>query len=152
MKTIKTLVFVIVLSFSSVTNAQDKDSSNEASVDKKSYYQQRAEEDAKYEQQFRAKNKAEEETFWKEQKNYENDLKRKDKKAYKAYMKGKKDAYAHHYEHCNHHCHHSDYYYHHASFYYYGYHNYYYERYPRRSSSIGTNVRINTPSIRLGLF
>ncbi|WP_100615019.1 hypothetical protein [Confluentibacter citreus] len=152
MKSIKTIVFLIVLSFSFITNAQDNDLSNEATVDKKSYYQKRAEEDAKFEQQFSSKNKAEEETFWKEQKNYENDLKRKDKKAYKAYMKGKKDAYANHYEHCNHHCHHSDYYYHHASFYYYGYQGYYYDRYPRQRTTMSTNVRVNTPSVRLGLF
>ncbi|PKQ45075.1 hypothetical protein [Confluentibacter flavum] len=152
MKLIKTMVFVIVLSFSFITNAQDNDISNEATVDKKSYYQERAEEDAKYEQGFSSKNKAEEEKFWEEQKNYENDLKRKDKKAYKAYMKRKKAAYANHYEHCNHHCHHSDYYYHHASFYYYGYQGYYYERYPRHRTTMGTNVRVNTPSVRLGLF
>lgn len=151
MKIFKTSVFIIVLSFSFVIQAQDSESSNETKIDKKSYYQKRALEDAKYEQQFSAETKAEEETFWKDQKNYESDLKRKDRKAYKAYMKGKKDAYAEHYEHCSHNCHHSDYYYHHATFYYYRYDGYYYERYPRRST-INTRVNVSTPNVRLGLF
>tara|TARA_R110000868_G_scaffold88088_4_gene245776 strand:+ start:14951 stop:15457 length:507 start_codon:yes stop_codon:yes gene_type:complete len=152
MKLFKTLTFIIALSFSLVAQAQKSEVSNETTIDKKTYYQKRAVEDAKYEQQFSTKTKAEEETFWKEQKNYENDLKRKDRKAYKAYMKGKKDAYASHYEHCDNHCHHSDYYYHNASFYYYGYDRYYYGRYPQRSSGIQTNIRVSSPNVSLGLF
>ncbi len=150
MRSLKTLVLIIVFHFSFMTNAQDSEISNETTVDKKSYYQKRAEEDAKYEQQLSSETKADEETFWEEQKNYENDLKRKDKKAYKAYMNSKKAAYANHYEHCNHHCHHSENYYHHASFYYYRYD--YYQSYPRSRSTISTNVRVPTPSVRLGLF
>jgi hypothetical protein len=155
MRSIKTMVSVIVLGFSFMANAQDTEISNESTadkVDKRSYYQKRAEEDAKYEQQFSAGTKAEEEAFWEEQKDYEDDLKRKDKKAYRAYMKGKKAAYAEHYGHCDHHCHHSDHYYHHASFYYYRYNGHYYERSPSSRSTIGTNVRVGTPSVRLGLF
>ncbi|MBP0904408.1 hypothetical protein ACFSKN_12415 [Mariniflexile gromovii] len=152
MKSIKPIVFLIVLNISYLANAQDTEISNKTSIDKESYYQKRAEEDAKFEQQFSAKTKAEEESFWEDQKSYEENLKKNDKKAYKAYMKGKKDAYANHYEDCNHHCHHSDYYYHHASFYYYRYDGYHYERYPRNRSSMSTNVRVSTPSVRLGLF
>lgn len=152
MKSIKPLVFIMVLSFVFSTNAQESKTHIEASNDKMSYYQKRAKEDAQYEQQFSAKNKVEEETFWEDQKRYEKNLKNEDKKAYKAYMKGKKDAYANHYNHCNHECHHSDYYYHHASFYYYRYDDYYYNRYPRNRSTISTNVRVSTPSVRLGLF
>ncbi|GGK35517.1 hypothetical protein GCM10007962_32420 [Yeosuana aromativorans] len=155
MKLFKTLTLIIALSYSFLTQAQKSELSSEAShkttIDKKTYYQKRAMEDAKYEQQFSAKTKAEEETFWKEQKNYENNLKKKDRKAYKAYMKGKEDAYASHYEHCNNQCHHSDYYYHQTSFYYYGYDRYYYERYPQRNT-ISTSVQVRTPSVRLGLF
>lgn len=121
-------------------------------IDKKTYYQKRAAEDAKYEQEFVAENKEEEDTFWDEQKEYEEDLKKRDRKAYRAYMQGKKDAYAEHYDHCNNHCHHSHGYYQHASFYYYGYNNYYYERYPKQRSTISTGVRVNAPSVRLGIF
>ena len=152
MKSLKAIACMIILSIASLTNAQDSEVASETSIDSKSYYQKRAEEDAKFEQQFTAKTKAEEETFWKEQKAYEKDLKQKDRKAHKAYMQGKKDAYAEHYSHCNSHCHHSDHYYHHASFYYYRYDPYYYERYPRSRSTMSTNVRVSTPSVRLGLL
>ena len=121
MKLIKALGFILVIGTSFIINAQESDNTDQKIIDKESYYQKRASEDAQYEQQFKAETKAEEEAFWKEQKDYENKLKREDRKAHKAYMKGKKDAYASHYEHCNHHCHHSDNYYHHASFYYYRY-------------------------------
>ena len=151
MKPFKRLMSAIIIVSSFTIYAQNSEVANRRSADKKSYYQKRAAEDAKFEQQFTAETKAEEEAFWKEQKAYEDDLKQKDRKAYRAYMKGKRDAYAEHYEHCNHYCHHSDYYYHHATFYYYGYHSYYYDRYPRRSTtSIG--VRVHTPSVSLGLL
>lgn len=152
MKSFKTTVFIIALSLSFVAQAQETDASTETKTDKKTYYQKRAAEDAKFEQEFKAETKTEEEQFWKDQKAYEKDLKKRDRKAYKAYMQGKKDAYAEHYEHCNHHCHHSDHYYHHATFYYYRYDNgYYYNRYPRRSS-VNTRVSIGTPNVRLGIF
>ncbi|MFH4963948.1 hypothetical protein V8G69_03010 [Gaetbulibacter sp. M235] len=151
MKSFKTLTFILAFGVSFITNAQKPEASNEKKASKESYYRKRALEDAKYEQQFSAETKAEEETFWKDQQNYENNLKKKDRKAYKAYMKGKEDAYASHYAHCDHHCHHSDYYYHQATFYYYGYDRYYYERYPRRNT-ISTSVRVSTPSVSLGLF
>lgn len=152
MKLFKTLTFIVALGFSLIIQAQESEISNEKIIDKESYYQKRAKEDAKYEQQLTSENKeVEEETFWKEQKNYESNLKRKDRIAYNAYIKGKKEAYASHYEHCNSHCHHSDHYYDHASFYYYRYDGYYYERYPSRST-IGTRVNVNMPNVRLGLF
>lgn len=113
MKIFKTTLVLIILGFSSMISAQNETASKETKEDKMSYYEKRALEDAKYEQQFQADNKAEEETFWEEQKSYEKELKRKDRKAY---MKGKRDAYAEHYDHC----HHSEHYYHHATFYYYG--------------------------------
>jgi hypothetical protein len=151
MKLIKALVFILVLGVSFITKAQETKNPDEKTIDKETYYQKRALEDAQYEQQFMAETKTEGETFWKDQKQYENDLKQSDKKAYRAYMKGKKDAYQSHYAHCNNHCNHSDYYYHHASFYYYRYDGNYYERSPRRNTmSIGT--RVNTPSVSLGLF
>jgi len=151
MKILKTTALVLTLSFSFVLQAQESVESNKTKVDKKSYYQQRAKEDAKYEQQFTAENKDEEEAFWEEQKAYESELKRKDRSAYRAYMQGKKDAYAEHYEHCDTHCHHGYHYYHHASFYYYRYDNYYYNRYPNRGTSVNTRVRLNTPRVRVGL-
>ncbi|WNH08014.1 hypothetical protein [Thalassobellus suaedae] len=150
MKSLKKLMLVIIIGTSITLYSQETEVSNEKLVDKKSYYQKRATEDAKYEQQFNAETKADEEVFWKDQKAYEDNLKRKDRKAYRAYMKGKKDAYANHYDHCNNHCHHSDYYYHHASFYYYRYNGYYYESDPRRKT-ISTRARVSTPNIKVGL-
>lgn len=149
MKLLKTSLFIIALSLSSIMQAQTTENENTSTLDKESYYHKRAQEDAKYEQQFSAKTKKEEKQFWKDQKAYEKNLKKKDKEAYKAYIQGKKDAYAEHYNECNHHCHHSDHYYSHASFYYYRYNDNYYYRSPSRSS--GVRVRVNTPSIRLGL-
>ena len=151
MKLLKTATLVLILSLSFVLQAQEPEASNDTKIDKKSYYQKRAAEDAKYEQQFKAETKAEEEAFWEEQKEYERDLKRKDRIAYKAYMQGKKDAYAEHYEHCDAHCHHGYHYYHHASFYYYRYDDYYYNRYSGRGTSVNTRVRLNTPRVRVGL-
>lgn len=151
MKFYKSLIFIVTIGLSFTLNAQETEHADNSKIDKKSYYQKRAIEDAKFEQQFSAETKAEEEAFWEEQKAYEKNLKREDRKAYRAYMKGKKDAYASHYGHCNHHCHHSDFYYHHASFYYYGYNGYRYKRYSRRST-INAGVRVNTPSVSLGLF
>lgn len=151
MKLFKTFIFILAFGISFITNAQKPKTHNEKKLSKESYYKKRALEDATYEQQFSAETKAEEETFWKEQKKYETNLKRNDRKAYRAYIKGKEDAYFSHYENCNNHCHHSDYYYHHASFYYYGYERYYYERYPHRNT-IRTNIQLRTPSARLGLF
>ncbi|MFD1163914.1 hypothetical protein [Hwangdonia seohaensis] len=146
----KSIVLIAALSFSFAIQAQEAEVSNETKMDKKSYYQKRAQEDAKFEQEFSAKTEAEEEAFWKEQKAYEKDLKRRDRKAHKAYMKGKRDAYAEHYEHCNHHCHHSDYYYHHATVYYYRYDGHYSHRYPRRNT-VTTRINVSTPRIGLGL-
>ncbi|MDO7172679.1 hypothetical protein [Mariniflexile sp. AS56] len=152
MKLFKIVVSIVAVSLVSVGYAQETKIASETKVDKQSYYQNRAYEDAKYEQQFVAETKAEEEAFWKEQQAYEKDLKRQDKKAHKAYVKGKKDAYKSHYSHCDSHCHHSASYYGHASFYYYGYHEHYNQRYPRRSSSVSAGVRVATPNVRVGLF
>ncbi|MGM5470079.1 hypothetical protein ACS386_07350 [Flavobacteriaceae bacterium LMO-SS05] len=146
MKTFKMTMVFLSLCAMGTTHAQNKDKTDKV-VDKESYYEQRAEEDAKYEQKFTADSKKDEQQFWEDQKNYEKDLKKRDRKAYRAYMNGKRDAYAEHYNHCDHSCHHSDYYYNHASFYYHRY--YYYDRYPNRNST-STSVRIGTPSVRLG--
>ncbi|MEW4924941.1 hypothetical protein [Algibacter sp. 2305UL17-15] len=151
MKLFKTLVFVLAIGFSCPIYAQETETGSENTMDKKSYYEKRAAEDAKFEQQFKAENETEEEAFWKEQKAYEKELKRKDRKAHRAYMKGKRDAYAEHYEHCDSHCHHGHHYYNHASFYYYRYDGYYYNRYPNRRSTVNTNARVSTPRVRVGL-
>lgn len=150
MKRVKNILTLIILCFSYVMVAQETEVSEDTKPDKTTYYQNRAEEDAKFEQQFTAENKNEEKAFWKEQKRYEKDLKKRDRVAYNAYMKGKRDAYREHYAHCDHHCHHSHYYYSHASFYYDGYY-YRYERYPRYNS-VNARVRVATPSVGLSLF
>ena len=150
MNLLKSTLFVLAIAFSFSMQAQKQKSTTEVKMDKKTYYQKRAEEDAKFEQQFKAENKAEEKSFWKEQKAYEKNLKKTDKQAYKAYIQGKHDAYAEHYEHCNHHCHHGDYYYNYASYYYYRHNSYYSRRSQQRS--LNTRVNVSTPSVRLGVF
>jgi hypothetical protein len=120
-----------------------------AEGEKLTYYEQRAREDAQFEQS-RELAEEDEEEFWESQKDYEGQLKKRDKKAYKAYMKGKRDAYAEHREHCNDHCHHSDHYHSHASFYYYRNEPYRYNGYSGRTT-INTGVGISAPSVRIGL-
>ncbi|MBC3757626.1 hypothetical protein H7U19_04380 [Hyunsoonleella sp. SJ7] len=151
MKLFKTAICILIISLSFTINAQEVSKEKEESLDKTSYYEKRAKEDAKFEQEFKAETEAEAEEFWEEQEAYEKELKKRDRKAYRAYMKGKRDAYAEHYEYCNHHCHHGDHYYHHASFYYYRYDRYYYDRYPRPRNTVSTNVRANVPRVRVGI-
>ncbi|SMC36008.1 hypothetical protein [Cellulophaga tyrosinoxydans] len=141
------LIVLVNLMFTVAVMAQVEDSKK---IDSKTYYEQRAEEDAKFEQSFVAEDEKSDEEFWETQKQYENDLKKRDRKAYKAYMKGKKDAYAEHYNHCDDHCHHSHHYYSHATFYYYGYNRNYYR--PTNRTTVRTNVGLNTSRIRVGLF
>ncbi len=119
--------------------------------EQQSYYERRAREDAAYEQSLALEDEAEAEDFWEDQEHYEKELKKRDKRAYKAYMKGKRDAYAEHYEHCGHHCHHDRHYYSHATFYYHGYHGHYYYRRPY-STGIRTGVRVAAPSVRVGIL
>lgn len=139
--------FIPVLLFSSnILMAQEGTDKEE----RLSYYEQRAREDAQYEQSL-ALEEDEAADFWKDQERYEKELKKKDRSAYKAYMKGKRDAYAEHYDHCDHHCHHGNHYYYHATFYYHGYHRDYYYRNPPRSS-IRTGIRVGTPSVRVGIL
>ena len=117
--------------------------------EKLSYYEQRAKEDAQFEQSQELAAEEEEE-FWDSQKEYERKLKKRDKKAYKAYMKGKRDAYAEHRNHCDDHCHHSSHYHAHASFYYYNHNHYRYRSYPHRTT-VSTRIGISAPSVRIGL-
>jgi alkaline phosphatase len=156
MDTLKTLLIITAFSFYTNVNAQEtqvsKDKPEYTKQEKESYYQNRALEDAKYEQEFKAENRTKDQAFWDEQKEYEKELKRSDRKAYRAYMQGKKDAYAEHHEHCNSHCNHSDYYYGQARFYYYDYDNRPYYRTSPSRNTMNTGVRVNTPSVRLGLF
>lgn len=141
------LIVLFSLIFTVAVNAQKDDTKK---LDSKTYYEQRAEEDAKFEQDFVAEDEKSDEEFWKNQKQYEKDLKKRDKKAYRAYMKGKKDAYAEHYDHCDDHCFHSHHYYSYATFYYYGYERNAYR--PTNRTSVRTNVGLNTSRIRVGLF
>ncbi|UQD57579.1 hypothetical protein [Flavobacterium sp. K5-23] len=155
MKTINTVIAIVFLGTVVSMNAQEAKVKSETRVntnqDKIAYYEQRGAEDARFEMEFKAKTKAEEKAFWKEQKQYERDLKEDNNRAHRAYVQGKKDAYAEHHYHCDDHCYHSDSFYHHAGFYYYQYDQRNYQRSPR-STSVNTQIRVNTPSVRLGLF
>lgn len=144
MKKVHFLLTAILLAVTFTAVAQEKEVTEK---EKLSYYEQRAKEDAAYEQSTEVTIEEEEE-FWEGQKAYEKNLKKRDKKAYKAYMKGKRDAYVEHAAHCNSHCHHSDYYHSHTT-YYYSYNNY--RRAPRRSTVVRTNVGVRVPSVRIGL-
>ena len=117
--------------------------------EKLSYYEERAKEDAQFEQSQELA-EHEEEEFWKSQKDYESRLKKRDKKAYRAYIKGKRDAYAEHQDHCNAHCHHSEHYHTHASFYYYHNDSYRYRSYPR-GTTIRTGIGVRAPNLSIGL-
>ena len=145
MKATKLVRTVFLCMIASVSYAQElkKDSIKER------YYKQRAQEDAKFEQRSKARSKSEDKKFWKEQKEYERKLEKRDEVAYKAYLKGKKDAYTEHAENCNTHCNHSRYYHDHAAYYYHGFYSY--ERRPRGRST-RTRVIVRAPSIRLGIF
>lgn len=121
----------------------------ESNQDKQSYYEQRAKEDAAYEQSLASKEIDDEETFWEDQKTYEKDLKKRDKKAYKAYMKGKRDAYKEHQSHCNNHCHHSDYYHHYTTVYYYD--SRYNHNHPHYYRGVNARVSVGIPSAGVGL-
>lgn len=155
MKKIKALVIIMAGGLIINVNAQESksvdDLKKQSEPDTATYYEQRAYEDAKYEQEFNAKNEREDKSFWKEQKKYEKQLKKNNKIAYRAYIQGKKDAYAEHHQHCNHN-HHSDYFYTNTQFYYYEYENRRnYDNRPYRPV-ISTPVRVSTPRIRLGIF
>jgi hypothetical protein len=163
MKTIKTILAILFFGALANLNAQEAKVSEETEAkvshetevntkqEKVSYYEQRGAEDAKHELQFKAESKRGEESFWKEQEQYERDLKEDNRRAYRAYMQGKKDAYAEHHYDCDGHHYHSDSFYQHAGFYYYEYDRRNYERSPRRSSS-DIQIGVSTPSVRLGLF
>jgi hypothetical protein len=142
----KRIMLICLLLISGVQYAQEPASDQ----DQLSYYEQRAREDAAYEQSLELAEE-EETDFWEDQERYEKELKKRDKKAYKAYMKGKRDAYAEHYEKCGHHCHHGSHYYSHATFYYHGYHGHRYYRGPYRTR-VHTGVRIATPRVRVGIL
>lgn len=146
MKKIQFLSLVSLLFISAGVVAQEEETIEN---EKLSYYEQRAIEDAKYEQTQQL-DEDEEEEFWEGQKVYERKLKKRDKRAYKAYLKGKRDAYAEHREHCNSHCHHSGHYHSQASFYYYNNANYG-ERRPHHRTTVRTAIGVRMPSVRIGL-
>ncbi len=145
MRKLSVLSGLLIFAFTFGLNAQNDESTN---IDSKTYYKQRALDDAKYEQNLMVASKEEEQEFWEDQKRYEKKLKQRNKKAYRAYMKGKREAYQEHYEHCSSHCHHSQHYYNHATYYYYRYdrRNYY------RSSNSGVRARIVIPGVSVGIF
>lgn len=132
-------------------NAQEKNEQSEERVKKQSYYEQRAKEDAIYEQSLKKGELEDEEAFWDSQQAYEKNLKKRDRKAYRAYMKGKRAAYAAHADYCDHHHHHS------AHFYYYADHYYSSPRYHYHrpnNYTVGTRVRV-TPNVGIrvgGIF
>ena len=147
------LIVLLIFSFASF-GQEDNSKTKKEDIDIATYYEQRAKQDAEFEQNFRAESKAEERKFWKQQKRYERELRRRDREAYHAYMQGKHDAYMEHHANCHANCYHGYYYRDHAHYYMYGYYgnHFYYHRYPRNRSTIRTNVRVNSPRIRLGVF
>lgn len=154
MKTVKTLLIILTVSFLPTMNAQETSVTKNNEVETTStlsYYQQRGLEDAQYEQSFTASSKAEEQAFWKEQKQHEKDLKKKNRRGYKIYIQAKNDSYAEHHDHCHGNCHHSDYWYQNAGYYYYEYRQ---PRYENRASGtrVNTQIGVSAPQLRLGIF
>lgn len=140
------MIGYMLLIFSTTLAAQENDDSD--TLDKESYYEQRAKKDAEFEQSLDLANEEDEKDIWKDQKKYEKDLRKRDKEAFRAYMKGKQDAYAAHAEVCGQHCHHSEHYYHHAQF-YFTYADY---DYPQRNVAMRSRVQIASPRIGLSKF
>lgn len=154
MKTVKSIVIIMIFCFLPKVNAQESGFNQDIKVQTKnelSYYQQRGLKDAQHEQQLKVKGKNEERAFWKEQKQYEKELRKNNRRAYNAYLQAKKDGYAAHHNHCDIHCNHSNYWYQNAAYYYYGYRQPHYEnRAPR--SSINTQIEVGMPRVKLGVF
>lgn len=141
MRISKYLLITCIFTFLPITMLQAQETSQE---DPETYYERRAREDAAYELALK-EDAEDEEEFWTSQQEYEQALKKTDKKAYKAYMKGKRDAYREHASHCNAHCHHGPRFEYRAT--------YYYSNYPRsRQSSPTMSVRVRTPKVRIGLL
>jgi len=155
MKIIKTVLVIVFFGTVATMNAQEASMKSEtrinANQDKIAYYENRGAEDARFELEFKATSKADEKAFWKEQKEYEKNLKKQNRKAYRAYIASKQEAYAEHHHNCDDHCYHSDSFYQHAGYYYNGYDQHNYHTSPR-SSSVNTQIQVNTPSVRLGVF
>lgn len=155
MKAIKTIILITLFGIIGTANAQEARVKSEARIDTNQnsigYYERRGAEDARFELEFKTKSKADEKAFWKEQKEYEKNLKKQNKKAYRVYIASKQDAYTEHHHHCDAYCYHSDSFYQHAGYYYYGYDQHNYQASPR-SASVNTQIRVNTPSVRLGVF
>lgn len=154
MKTVKTLLIIMIFTFLPKMNAQEARVSHDGKVEAKhtlSYYQQRGREDAQYAQKFTASTKAEERVFWKEQKQYEKDLRKENRRGYKVYIQAKNDSYAEHQHNCNGNCHHSDYWYENAAHYHYEYRQ---PRYENRSSNatVKTQIGVSAPKVRVGIF
>lgn len=107
-----------------------------------SYYEARAREDAAYE--LALQEDAEDEAdFWQSQEDYEKALKKRDKQAYRAYMRGKRDAYREHASHCGSHCHHGHHFEYRATYYYSDY-------YRRPYHSRGIGIQVGSPRVRIG--
>jgi len=155
MKTIKTILTIVFFGTLAAVNAQEAKVSQETKVntseDRLSYYEQRGADDANYELKFKAKSNSDEKSFWNEQEQYEKELKQENRRAYRAYIQGKKDAYAEHHSHCDDDHYHSDPFYQHAGFYYYEYDRRNYQRSPSRTS-VNTPIGVSAPSVRLGIF
>lgn len=155
MKSIKTVLAIAFFGIIGTVKGQEARVKSETRVnpnqDRIGYYEQRGAEDARFEFEFKSKSKADEKAFWKEQKEYEKNLKKQNRRAYRTYIASKQEAYAEHYHHCDGHCYHNDSFYHHAGYYYYGYDQRDYQTTPH-STSVNTQIRVNTPSVRLGVF
>jgi hypothetical protein len=147
MKATKAILAITLLFASAISYGQNQE--KDSIIGKEDYYKERAKEDAQFEQEFNSKSKSEDKSFWKDQRAYEKELKKKDKIAHKAYMQGKKDAYAEHNNHCDAHCNHGAYYKFHVSYYYH--HDQSYERRSYRRSN-AARIVVKMPSIRLGMF
>jgi len=105
MKRLGFVVLLLIFGYSNSLLAQD--SNENPNLEKATFYEQRAKEDAAYEQSLVLNNEKDELDFWKDQKRYEQDLKKSDEAAYSSYMKAKKRAYHEHFQKCSGTCNHT---------------------------------------------
>ncbi|WP_375323333.1 hypothetical protein [Flagellimonas sp. GZD32] len=138
----KTLLIVLFVSVLAVqTSAQEKQ------VDI-AFFEERAVIDATYEQSYMTTNIEDEGDFWKDQIQYENDLQQWSPKAFDVYLKEKSLAYIYHARSCDDHCNHSEHYIRQATYYM----NYYEYYFPRESSAMISEVRVETSGLEVKNF
>lgn len=107
MKAIGTLILIFTACLGQWIMAQEE----ETMVHSLRFYEKLAQRDADYESSFQMMREQDEQDYWIDQRNYERHLGKANFAAYLVYMRGKKEAYYQHLQHCGSTCVHSPEYY-----------------------------------------